>query len=69
MKLVNILGAFCPCGQRGPGGGSGRRLSVRGHVRRSSFAVESAIVDRVLVIDYVSHVGEMLNPDRCRCGQ
>ncbi|CTQ52450.1 hypothetical protein LP7551_00968 [Roseibium album] len=27
----------------------------------ATFAVESAIVDRGLVIDYVSHVGEMLN--------
>ena len=27
----------------------------------ASFAVESAIVDRGLVIDFVSHVGEMLN--------
>lgn len=27
----------------------------------ASFAVESAIVNRGLVIDYVSHVGEMLN--------
>ncbi|MEX0369884.1 MAG: DUF302 domain-containing protein [Tateyamaria sp.] len=27
----------------------------------ATFAVESAIVDRGLVIDYVSHVGDMLN--------
>ncbi|PRX31904.1 Uncharacterized conserved protein, DUF302 family [Meinhardsimonia xiamenensis] len=27
----------------------------------ASFALESAIVDRGLVIDYVSHVGDMLN--------
>lgn len=27
----------------------------------ATFAVESAIVDKGLVIDYVSHVGEMLN--------
>ncbi|WP_299047198.1 DUF302 domain-containing protein [uncultured Tateyamaria sp.] len=27
----------------------------------AAFAVESAIVDRGLVIDYVSHVGDMLN--------
>lgn len=32
-----------------------------GSFEDASFAVESAIVDRGLVIDYVSHVGEMLN--------
>ncbi|WP_299428400.1 DUF302 domain-containing protein [uncultured Shimia sp.] len=32
-----------------------------GSFEDATFAVESAIVDRGLVIDYVSHVGEMLN--------
>ena len=32
-----------------------------GSFEDASFAVESAIVDQGLVIDYVSHVGDMLN--------
>lgn len=32
-----------------------------GSFEDATFAVESSIVDRGLVIDYVSHVGEMLN--------
>lgn len=32
-----------------------------GSFDEASFAVESAILDRGLVIDYVSHVGDMLN--------
>lgn len=32
-----------------------------GSAEDAKFAVESAIVDRGLVIDYVSHVGDMLN--------
>ncbi|WP_172294604.1 DUF302 domain-containing protein [Pseudoruegeria sp. HB172150] len=32
-----------------------------GSFEDATFAVESAIVDQGLVIDYVSHVGEMLN--------
>ncbi|MDG4649374.1 DUF302 domain-containing protein [Roseibacterium sp. SDUM158017] len=32
-----------------------------GNFDDATFAVESAIVDRGLVIDYVSHVGDMLN--------
>lgn len=32
-----------------------------GSFEDASFAVESAIVDRGLVIDFVSHVGDMLN--------
>lgn len=32
-----------------------------GSFEDATFAVESAIVDKGLVIDYVSHVGEMLN--------
>ena len=36
-------------------------LPYAGSFEDASFAVESAIVDRGLVIDYVSHVGDMLN--------
>lgn len=36
-------------------------LPFDGSFEDATFAVESAIVDRGLVIDYVSHVGEMLN--------
>jgi uncharacterized protein (DUF302 family) len=32
-----------------------------GSFEDATFAIESAIVDRGLVIDYVSHVGDMLN--------
>ncbi|NNE86635.1 MAG: DUF302 domain-containing protein [Silicimonas sp.] len=32
-----------------------------GSFEDATFAVESAIVDKGLVVDYVSHVGEMLN--------
>lgn len=32
-----------------------------GSFDEATFAVESAIIDRGLVIDYVSHVGQMLN--------
>ena len=32
-----------------------------GSFEDATFAVESAIIDRGLVIDYVSHVGDMLN--------
>ena len=35
--------------------------SYDGSFEDATFAVESAIVDQGLVIDYVSHVGEMLN--------
>jgi len=35
--------------------------SFDGSFEDAAFAVESAIVDRGLVIDYVSHVGDMLN--------
>ncbi|MGR3814864.1 MAG: DUF302 domain-containing protein [Cognatishimia activa] len=36
-------------------------VAYDGSFEDASFAVESAIVDRGLVIDYVSHVGDMLN--------
>lgn len=36
-------------------------VSYDGSFEDAIFAVESAIVDRGLVIDYVSHVGDMLN--------
>ena len=36
-------------------------VSFDGSFEDATFAVESAIVDKGLVIDYVSHVGEMLN--------
>ena len=36
-------------------------LPYDGSFDDASFAVESAIVDRGLVIDFVSHVGDMLN--------
>ncbi len=36
-------------------------VPFEGSFEDATFAVESAIVDRGLVIDYVSHVGEMLN--------
>ncbi len=36
-------------------------LSFGGSFEDATFAVENAIVNRGLVIDYVSHVGEMLN--------
>ena len=32
-----------------------------GSFEDATFGIESAIIDRGLVIDYVSHVGEMLN--------
>ena len=42
---------------------AGEPISVAfdGSFEDATFAVESAIVDRGLVIDYVSHVGDMLN--------
>ncbi len=36
-------------------------VPFNGSFEDAAFAVESAIVDRGLVIDYVSHVGDMLN--------
>ena len=36
-------------------------VPFNGSFEDATFAVESAIVDRGLVIDYVSHVGDMLN--------
>lgn len=39
----------------------GRAVVFDGSFEDATFAVESAIVDQGLVIDYVSHVGEMLN--------
>ena len=36
-------------------------VSFDGSFEDATFAVESAIVDKGLVIDHVSHVGEMLN--------
>ena len=39
----------------------GRVVAYDGSFEDATFAVESAIVDQGLVIDYVSHVGEMLN--------
>lgn len=36
-------------------------VPFEGSFEDATFAVESAIVDRGLVIDYVSHVGDMLN--------
>ena len=36
-------------------------VAFDGTFDEATFAVESAIVDRGLVIDYVSHVGDMLN--------
>ena len=38
-----------------------RTVSFDGSFEDATFSVESAIVDRGLVIDLVSHVGEMLN--------
>ncbi len=38
-----------------------RVVSFDGSFEDATFAVESAIVDEGLVIDYVSHVGDMLN--------
>ena len=41
--------------------GETRSVAFDGSFEDATFAVESAIVDQGLVIDYVSHVGEMLN--------
>lgn len=41
--------------------GETRLVDFDGSFEDATFAVESAIVDQGLVIDYVSHVGEMLN--------
>ncbi len=41
--------------------GEDRIVAYEGSFDDATFAVESAIVDRGLVIDYVSHVGDMLN--------
>jgi len=38
-----------------------KTYSYDGSFDEATFAVESAIIDRGLVVDYVSHVGEMLN--------
>ena len=59
MKLQAIAAAIClatPCLAEGP-----VTVPFDGSFEDATFAVESAIVDRGLVIDYVSHVGEMLN--------
>lgn len=41
--------------------GETRAVAFDGSFEDATFAVESAIVDQGLVIDYVSHVGEMLS--------
>ncbi|MDA0186146.1 MAG: DUF302 domain-containing protein [Proteobacteria bacterium] len=39
-----------------------------GSFEDASFAIENAIIDRGLVIDYTSHVGDMLNRTRADVG-
>ena len=55
----------------GHGAGLATTYDFDGSFDDATFAVESAIVGAGLVIDYVSHTGEMLNRNRggCRLGR
>lgn len=53
LALFGVFPAFAMADE-------GRVVPFDGSFEDASFAVESAIVDQGLVIDYVSHVGEML---------
>ncbi len=57
-NLLFTLPLFCATAVSA---GDAMTTAYDGSFDDATFAVESAIVDRGLVIDYVSHVGEMLN--------
>ncbi|WP_299846736.1 DUF302 domain-containing protein [uncultured Roseovarius sp.] len=61
MKMRLFLGAMALAA--GPGFAADQAVthSFDGSFEDAAFAVESAIIGRGLVIDYVSHTGEMLN--------
>ena len=61
MKLGNLLGAIALVASTAQAADQAVVYPFDGSFEDARFAVESAIVDRGLVIDYVSHVGEMLN--------
>ncbi len=60
--LAPALCSLCMAFATGPAQAQSAKLyAYDGKFEDAVFEVESAIVDRGLVIDYVSHVGEMLN--------
>lgn len=61
MKRLIATLAFIGLTASGASAGEAIVTPFDGSFEDATFAVESAIVDRGLVIDYVSHVGEMLN--------
>ncbi|MCV6575317.1 MAG: DUF302 domain-containing protein [Cohaesibacter sp.] len=55
------LGLALTAGAAHAGGGIAKTYAFDGAFEDAAFGVESAIVDKGLVIDYVSHTGDMLN--------
>jgi uncharacterized protein (DUF302 family) len=61
MKTWIAAGAFTLVASIANADGEATIYPFEGSFEDAAFAVESAIVGRGLVIDYVSHTGEMLN--------
>jgi uncharacterized protein (DUF302 family) len=57
LSLLATTGAHAD----GTGGGQATTYAFDGSFEDAAFAVENAIIGQGLVIDYVSHVGDMLN--------
>jgi len=61
MKRFILAGALAMAASASSAGEQAVTYPFDGSFEDATFAVESAIVGRGLVIDYVSHTGEMLN--------
>lgn len=57
LALATVTGALA----NGPSGGQATTYAYDGSFEDATFAVENAIIGKGLVIDYVSHTGDMLN--------
>ncbi|MBW4709151.1 DUF302 domain-containing protein [Roseobacter sp. YSTF-M11] len=61
MRLLSVAAAFALTAMPAYAADQAVTYPFDGSFEDAAFAVESAIVGRGLVIDYVSHTGEMLN--------
>ena len=61
MKTTFFAGVFALLTAPALAGDAATTYTFDGAFDDATFAVESAIIGQGLVIDYVSHVGEMLN--------
>jgi len=61
MRLAKLTLLFAALGAPALAGPEIRPYAVEADFGDVAFGIESAILDRGLVIDHVSHVGEMLN--------